>query len=269
MDYKLELEAAIEAAKYAGEKILEIYKRDFKVCYKADESPVTEADIAANTIIESVLRERFPSDGFLTEESIDDDSRFTQKRFWIIDPLDGTKEFVKKNGEFAVNIGLVQEGQILLGVVYVPFTKTLFYGVQGCGAYQVNDQVEKRIHVSDRTTSFRLLISRSHPSKKTVSLLEVYDDQIQSITKMGSSLKGCLIANGDYDVYYNFGRSMKWDTCAVECIVKEAGGIFMKLDGHAIDYMEENKVNHGFYIINRNENRVDIEKIKDLISNHS
>ncbi|MBF4695332.1 3'(2'),5'-bisphosphate nucleotidase CysQ [Fusibacter ferrireducens] len=266
MDYKLELKAAIEAAKCAGEKILEIYRKDFKVCYKADESPVTDADIVANTIIESVLRERFPDDGFLTEESVDDDSRFTQKRFWIIDPLDGTKEFVKKNGEFAVNIGLVQAGQVLLGVVYAPFTKTLFYAVQDCGAYQVKDHVEKRIHVSDRIDSFRLLISRSHPSKKTEGLLKVYDEQIQSITKMGSSLKGCLIANGEYDVYYNFGRSMKWDTCAVECIVKEAGGIFMKLDDHAIDYMEESKVNHGFYIINRSENKIDVEKIKAAVS---
>ena len=266
MDYKLELEVAIKAAKRAGEKILEVYQKDFEVCYKADESPVTEADIAANTIIESTLRETFPEDGFLTEEAIDDNSRFTKKRVWIIDPLDGTKEFVKKNGEFAVNIGLIQGDTILLGVVYIPFTKTLFYGVHGCGAYQVTDQETKRIQVSDRETSFRLLISRSHPSKRTMSLLEAYDDQIESITKMGSSLKGCLIANGDYDVYYNFGRSMKWDTCAVECIVKEAGGIFKRLDDLAIDYMEANKVNHGFYIINRSENKVDVAQLKKQAS---
>ncbi|GAU77982.1 3'(2'),5'-bisphosphate nucleotidase CysQ [Fusibacter sp. 3D3] len=266
MKCKLELEAAIEAAMLAGEKILEIYTKDFEVCYKSDKSPVTEADIAANVVIEAILRKHFPSDGFLTEEAVDDDSRFTQKRFWIIDPLDGTKEFVKKNGEFAVNIGLVQEGEILLGVVYVPNTKTLYYAVRGYGAYQVLDQVTQRIHVSDRTASFRLLISRSHPSKRTLSLLEAYDDQIHTVTKMGSSLKGCLIATGAYDVYYNFGRSMKWDTCAVECIVKEAGGIFMKLDDRPIDYMEENKVNHGFYIINRSENKVDVEQLKAFVS---
>ena len=178
--------------------------------------------------------------------------------------MDGTKEFVKKNGEFAVNIGLVQDGKILVGVVYIPCTKTMFYGVSGQGAYQIKDGQTTRIHVSDRTSSYRLLISRSHPSKRTLSLLYAYNDQIDSITKMGSSLKGCLIANGSFDVYYNFGRSMKWDTCAVECIVKEAGGIFLRLDDQPIDYMEKDKVNYGFYIINKSASKVDVEHLKTL-----
>ncbi len=268
MDYDFinELETAINAAKKAGDKILEIYEKDFEVCYKADESPVTEADIAANTIIETMLKAKFPEDGFLTEEAIDDDSRFKRKRFWIIDPLDGTKEFVKKNGEFAVNIGLVENGEVLLGVIYVPYTETVYYAVKGQGAYQERDGIKSQIHVSDRQESYRLLISRSHPSKKTLGVLYAYNDRIYSITKMGSSLKGCMIASGDYDVYYNFGRSMKWDTCAMDCIVSEAGGILRRLDDEPIDYMEREKVNYGFYILNRLENKVDLDKLKHLIN---
>lgn len=262
MEYKNELDVAIQAAIQAGKRILDIYSKDFGVSYKSDESPVTEADIAANEVILSILRANFPEDGILTEESIDDDSRFSKSRFWIIDPLDGTKEFVKKNGEFAVNIGLVERNQILVGVVYSPVRDALYYAVRGNGAYEEKAGVKRRLKVSERTDDYRLLISRSHPSSRTLELLKICKDCIGDVTEMGSSLKGCLIASGEYDVYYNFGRSMKWDTCAMECIVREAGGIFSRLDDQPIDYMEIEKVNRGFYILNRMENKVNLLELE-------
>lgn len=263
MMFEKELQCAMDAAYAAGEKIMEIYNKDFVVCYKDDTSPVTDADIASNAIIIKHLASMFPDDGMLSEEMDDDESRFDKRRFWVIDPLDGTKEFVKKNGEFAVNIALIIEGEVVLGVVYLPVRQTIYYAVSGEGAYKkaLPDQKAAELHVSKRVKPYHLLISRSHPSKRTQKFLSHNADVILSVTEMGSSIKGCLIAEGSYDVYYNFGLSMKWDTCAMECIVKEAGGFLKRLDDHDIDYMEHDKLNKGFYILNNWDNRVDLNKI--------
>lgn len=259
MKYEKELQTAIEAAQHASEKILEIYMKDFSICYKNDQSPVTDADILANQVILSTLTEAFPEDGFLSEESSDDASRFKRSRFWVIDPLDGTKEFIKKNGEFSINIGLVEKGEVVLGVVYVPIRKRVYYAVKGEGAFRKETNGKTlQISVSTRTKPYSLLISRSHPSKRTISLLQDQSADILVVTEMGSAIKGCLIAEGLYDVYYNFGHSMKWDTCAMECIVSEAGGELKKLDGTNIDYLEVETKNYGFYIVNTRENEIDI-----------
>lgn len=263
MMFEKELQCAMDAAYAAGEKIMEIYKKDFVVCYKDDTSPVTDADIASNTIIIKHLESMFPDDGMLSEEMDDDESRFDKRRFWVVDPLDGTKEFVKKNGEFAVNIALIIEGKVVLGVIYLPVKQTIYYAVSGQGAYKkyISDNKVMELHVSKRIKPYHLLISRSHPSKRTQKFLSHNADVILSVTEMGSSIKGCLIAEGSYDVYYNFGLSMKWDTCAMECIVKEAGGVLKRLDDHDIDYMEHDKLNKGFYILNNWNNKVDLSKI--------
>ncbi len=262
MAYEKELKQAIEASRLAGEKIIEIYQKDFDVHYKEDTSPVTSADIAANKVIINQLKIQFPKDGYLSEEMEDDQSRKTAERFWVIDPLDGTKEFVKRNGEFSVNIGLIDRGALVLGVVYLPVKDILYYAVKDQGAYCTRAGKTEQIHVSDRVGEYKLLISRSHPSLKTQQLIHSEKQSIQKIKEMGSSIKGCLIAQGDYDVYYNFGRSMKWDTCAVEIVVTEAGGIFRRLDGEPIDYMEDSKENDGFYILNHKDNGIDLESIK-------
>lgn len=263
MMFERELQCAMDAAYAAGEKIMEIYNKDFIVTYKDDTSPVTEADFESNTIILEHLASMFPEDGMLSEEVIDDESRFDKKRFWVVDPLDGTKEFIKKNGEFAVNIGLIVEGKVVLGVVYLPVKKMIYYAVNGEGAYKKSLSEGKltELHVSNREKPYHLLISRSHPSKRTQKFLSHNADVILSVTEMGSSIKGCLIAEGSYDVYYNFGLSMKWDTCAMECIVKEAGGILKRLDDHDIDYLERDKLNKGFYILNNWNNKMDLSKI--------
>lgn len=265
MKFKDELEVAIQAACAAGDAIMAIYESNFEVQFKKDASPVTEADVVANKIILSRLKDHFPNDGFLSEEVHDDKSRFEKKRFWVIDPLDGTKEFVKKNGEFAVNIGLVCGNCVCLGVVYLPVSRKVYFASIGNGAYvkQCGDQVARPINVSDREKPYRLLISRSHPSKKTLTMLEQYADAIHSVTEMGSAIKGCLIAEGLYDVYYNFGFSMKWDTCAMECIVSEAGGYLRRLDHQPIDYVEKDMMNRGFYIVNKLSNCINLQKLQE------
>ena len=259
MAFERELEVAIRAAAAASEGIIKIYEADFDVKFKSDASPVTEADLVAGNVIEALLRKHFPDDGFLSEEAEDDGSRFEKKRFWVIDPLDGTKEFVKKNDEFAVNIALVDRGEVALGLVYVPVSQTIYYAIKNQGAYKKTHEGISKLSVSDRTNPIRLLVSRSHPSHRTHALIENLKSRVESIQEMGSSIKGCLIAEGLYDIYYNFGTSMKWDTCALECIVSEAGGIMKKLDGTSIDYSEKSKVNKGFFIINRLENKVILE----------
>ncbi len=258
-----ELKAALEAAKSAGEKILEVYSKDFSVIYKLDQSPVTEADVMANHVILEILKSNFPEDAFLSEEVADDASRFIKKRCWIIDPLDGTKEFIKKNGEFSVSIGLVENNQVILGVIFIPVRGRFYYAIKDQGAYRLEDGGEPiKLSVSTRIKPFNLLISRSHPSKKTLALQKIHAKDILSVTEMGSAIKGCLIAEGLYDVYYNFGHSMKWDTCAMECIVQEAGGIMRRLDHQPIDYNEKETHNYGFYIINRIENEIDISNFE-------
>jgi len=262
MYLKKELETAIMAAKLAGEIIMSVYTQAFAVTIKDDKSPVTDADVKANKLILEKLSTIFPDDGYLSEEARDDASRFEKKRFWVIDPLDGTKEFVKKNDEFSVNIGLVDQGEVVLGVVYIPVRKRVYFAIKGEGAYRQEDNGEKvRIHVSNRVKPFNLLISRSHTSKRTISLLKLKAFEILSLTEMGSALKGCMIAEGLYDVYYNFGHSMKWDTCAMECIIEESGGIMRRLDDARIDYSEAETKNYGFYIINNAQNHIDLSEL--------
>ena len=260
MKLEKELQIAIEAAILAGEEIMRVYDKDFSVCYKKDESPVTEADVAANHCIVTMLSEHFPEDGFLSEEVVDDQSRFKKSRYWNIDPLDGTKEFVKKNGDFSVNIALVVGKKVELGVVYLPVDRKIYYAVSGEGAFVRDlDLLQVRaIKVSTQLKPYRVLVSRSHPSKRTTHMLNNNAKDIENVTEMGSAKKGCLIAEGLFEVYYNFGLSMKWDTCAMECIVVEAGGTIMRLDDNPIDYSERNTLNHGFYIVNRLENKINI-----------
>ena len=240
----------------AGNAIMDVYRRNFAVEFKNDNSPLTEADKKANEIIVSALKASFPHYGILSEESKDDKNRLKKKYCWIIDPLDGTKEFVKRNGEFTVNIALARNGKSILGVVYAPDLGDLYYAAENYGAYyQTLEGNKNLIRVSTRTDRFRLVTSRSHKSRDMYSLISSNESRIEQEISIGSSLKGCLIAQGKAEMYYRFGYTMEWDTAAMQCIVEEAGGIFRQMDNTLMHYNRENSLNDkGFYILNEKSN---------------
>ncbi len=241
----------------AGKEILKVYYSDFNVDYKDDNSPLTEADKRSNDIIVNSLLKEFPGHSILSEEFEDDLKRLDNEWCWIIDPLDGTKEFVKKNDEFTINIALSYKHNVILGVVYVPVKDDIYFATFKNGAYLENNGIIKKMHVSKKTNNLILVKSRSHSNDKIDRLIESNRNKIKEIKISGSSIKGCMVANGEADIYYRFGKTMEWDTAAVQCIVEEAGGIFKQLDDSDMVYNRENSLNEkGFYILNKIENKL-------------
>lgn len=256
MDKRLEI--AIDAAIKAGKAIEEEYKKPHDIEIKEDESPVTQADKIANDIIVEILRKNFKDHDILSEESVDDIKRLDNEWCWIVDPLDGTKEYIKRNDEFTVNIALAHKNKVLLGVVYLPISKELYFGFRGSGAFYRRGGEERQIRVSDRKENLVVMVSRSHMRGKTKELLKKNDHKIIKTISRGSSMKGCMIAKGDADVYYRFGPTMEWDIAAMSVIIEEAGGLILEMDHSEFVYNRENTINEkGFYILNSLENRLE------------
>lgn len=252
------LKTAIDAALLAGEAILEEYEKPHEIDYKSDESPVTQADRIANDIIVTYLLAHYPDYAVLAEESTDDLARLENDWCWIVDPIDGTKEYIKRNGEFTVNIALAYRHEVHVGVIYVPVTGELYYARKGDGAYYRVGDTETRIHVSDRVKDLIVLIGRSEQPEISRQVIAQNDHRIREVIRTGSSLKGCLIARGEADVYYRFGPTMEWDLAAMEILIREAGGIILELDGRPFRYNRENPLNaKGFYVLNTLENKLD------------
>ncbi len=250
-----------DVAVKAGLKIMEIYNDESKfqnVEYKSDNSPLTMADKEANAIIVKVLEEHYPDFAILSEEGKDNLDRLQNPYCFIVDPLDGTKEFIKRNGQFTVNIGLAFEHKIILGVIYVPASKELYFASQGNGAHYTDaDGNTKQIQVSPETdlSKVRLVMSSSHGCAEMEALIQKYN--FTNFVKMGSSLKGCLVAKGDAELYYRHNPTMEWDTAAMQCIAEQAGAIFRQMDGTEMLYNRENSLNDkGFYIINTLKNQL-------------
>ncbi len=252
------LKIAIEAALLAGAAILEEYEKPHEIEYKEDESPVTQADRLANDIIVAHLEAAFPEYAILAEESTDDLARLENDWCWIVDPIDGTKEYIKRNGEFTVNIALAYRHEIQLGVIFVPVTGELYYASKGNGAFCRVGGQEQRIHVSDRVDNLVVLIGRSEQPAISKQVIERNDHRIEKVIRTGSSLKGCLIARGKADVYYRFGPTMEWDLAAMEILIREAGGIILEMDDKPFRYNRENPLNEkGFYVLNSLRNKMD------------
>lgn len=251
------LQTAIDAALLAGAAILTEYEKPHEIEYKEDASPVTQADKIANELIVRHLKEAYPAYAILAEESADDPSRLDNDWCWIVDPIDGTREYIKRNGEFTVNIALAYRHEVRLGVIYVPVSRDLYYACSGEGAYWRHEDVEERIHVSDRTEELVALIGRTAQPKESERLIEENEHRINRIISTGSSLKGCLIARGVADVYYRFGPTMEWDLAAMEIVIREAGGIILEMDGNPFLYNRKDPLNaKGFYVLNRMENHL-------------
>lgn len=258
MDLEKVLEVCREISVTAGEAIMKIYDscEDMQVEYKEGDMPLTAADKASNRLIVERLGREFPEIAMLSEEEKDHGERLENEYCFIVDPLDGTKEFVKRNGQFTVNIALSYQHKSILGVIYVPVTGELYYALKGKGAFlETKDGKVKKLCVSDRTEDLRVVMSNSHGCEQMDRLLEKY--HLTNFVSVGSSLKGCMVARGDAEVYYRYNPTMEWDTAAMQCIVEESGAIFRQMDDTEMLYNREDSLNEkGFYIINRSENKM-------------
>lgn len=254
--YQDQLYAALNAASEAKKIILEYYNKGFTVEIKDDNSPVTEADKKSDLVIRNYLSNLFPDYAFLTEESEDNLDRLNKDYAWIIDPLDGTEDFVKKDGEFTINIALCHKHEIVLGVVAVPTLDVTYCAIKGLGAYKITGEKVNRIYVSNKKDDLTCLTSVYHLQKGEIEMINKHSDKIKTVLKKGSSLKGCLIAEGKAEISYRLSKGTKeWDTAAFQIIVEEAGGLVLKPDKKPMHYNRENVYNdEGYLIINRIEN---------------
>ena len=243
----------------AGDEILQIYNDKIEVVQKKDLSPLTKADIASNKIILRSLEAIDNSIPVLSEESLVNwNKRKKWNKYWLVDPLDGTKEFIKKNGEFTVNIALIENNKPILGVIYVPTKSILYFAQKNFGSFKINNNTEfknldgaKKIFVSNKKIIERVIGSRSHSN-------QYFDDWIKNnfpnteIVQAGSSYKFCLIAEGSADIYPRFGPTSEWDIAAGHIIVNEAGGEVRTFDNTGINYnTKEDLINPHFYAIGK------------------
>lgn len=228
----------VALAMAAGEQILELYRADSLVIeYKDDESPLTAADKKSHQVIVDGLR-ALSDLPILSEEAADVPwaERRSWSRYWLVDPLDGTKEFIKKNGEFTVNIALIENGKPVFGVVYVPDSETLYYGLEKVGAYKMCGRRGDvaPIHVADvpvERQGWRIMGSRSHQTDEFTAFVEQFDQP--EILFWGSSLKLCLVAEGAADLYPRLGLTSEWDTAAGQAVVEAAGGRVINWESRA------------------------------------
>ena len=248
MNPKSLIEPLVSLAIEAGKAILAVYETDFDVEKKADASPLTKADMASNRCIVQKLAGLTPDIPVITEEAGLPEFEVRRKwlRYWLIDPLDGTKEFVSRNGEFTVNIALIENGRPVLGVVHVPVQGKTYVGCAGVGAeLRETGKAARRIRVSDRTAKpARVVGSRSHRGSSLDAFLERVGSH--EFVEVGSSLKLCLVAEGLADVYPRMGPTSEWDTAAGQCVLEQAGGHVLKLDGEPLEYNRENTLNPNF-----------------------
>ena len=240
--YDRELKTAVELARAAGAAILDLYKGPINVeqkNYADDIEPVTQADRIANEMIVSGLKREFPNDGILAEESIDTKRRLEKSRVWMVDPLDGTNGFIDGNGDFAVQIGLTEEGQCVLGVVYQPLPGVLYRAVRGEGTWIERPEFDpERAHVSNKTdlSSMRLAASRSHRSPRMNKVVQRFDFR-EEVQRGSVGIKIGLLVEQECDVYIHLSsRTKQWDTCAPEMILTEAGGRMTDLFGYPLNY---------------------------------
>lgn len=258
---KINISDIKDIALKAGEEILKIYENDFHIEYKDDKSPLTEADLRSNEIICTKLLELYPDIPILSEENkeVDYETRKDWEYYWCIDPIDGTKEFIKKNGEFTVNIALIHKNSPVLGVVYAPVLNDIYYAKEGEGAYK-NDEKLPLFKNSNLNEKLCIVASKSHLSSQTQEFIDNLDTkEIAQISK-GSSIKLCLVAEGLADIYPRLAPTMEWDTAAADAIVRQSGKMVYIFDevfkfeadyratGNSLIYNKENLLNPDFVV---------------------
>lgn len=266
MDQKTLLKLAVNAALHAGDEILKIYNTDFDVETKSDNTPVTIADKASGKCIDAYLQQSgIPV--ISEEEDIKDyETRKAWDNVWIVDPLDGTKEYIKRNGEFAVNIALVEKGKPIIGVIYIPVNKEIYFAGKDLGSFKITQhdliseltkknitdylfEFGKKLPLQKPPKSYTLVASRSHLSpevKERVTYLKTLYGQIDIIS-VGSSIKQCWVAEGKAHEYPRFGTTMEWDTAAGQCILEQAGSKLVDYEtGEPMTYNKADMKNNYF-----------------------
>ena len=251
------LEETSHIARRAGDAILEIYRDvDPGVTFKSDDSPLTRADLASHRIIAAALDELTPEIPLLSEEGAGSPyaERRDWRRFWLVDPLDGTKEFIRRNGEFTVNIALIEGGAPVLGVVHVPVRASTFSGAAGLGAWRhdAGNGTEQSPRQTIRAAGtggddLAVAASRSHPGPHLAAFLERLPEH--RLISMGSSLKLCMVAEGRADLYPRLGPTMEWDTAAAHAVVTAAGGRVLDFDGRPLRYNKQDLHNPYFIVL--------------------
>jgi len=240
---QFDVQDIVTIAKEAGSAIMQIYNQDFEVEYKQDNSPLTLADKKANEIIESGLEKLLPSFPVLSEEGkeVPYKERRNWEYFWLIDPLDGTKEFVKKNDEFTVNIALIYKNAPVLGVVYAPALDICYWAKQNEGAFKDGQRLP--LKVEGQRNTYKIVVSRSHMSNDTHAFIDAIDtNKEKELISIGSSLKICLVAEGEADIYPRLGSTMEWDTGAAHVIACESGRTLNKYNNFSYSKHLYNKI---------------------------
>mgnify|MGYP000848254817 CR=1 FL=1 len=253
----IDIKSIVELAQKAGKATLEIYKQDFDFEIKGDNSPLTLADKKSNEVIIEGLLALYPEIPIISEENklLDFSIRKNWTYCWLVDPLDGTKEFIKKNGEFTVNIALIHNGQPILGVVDVPVKNKTYYAQKGLGAFLVENGEERKIEIrSLASTNFLNIVgSRSHSTPELEAYVEKQKEKFETVNFVpaGSSLKFCLIAEGLADVYPRLGPTMEWETAAGQSVAMEAGAeVLIYETGEPLTYNREDLLNPNFIVKN-------------------
>ena len=256
-----------EIARQAGEEIMKIYSKGFEIQEKKDHSPLTTADLASHTLIINKLKALTPDIPILSEEStsISFTERSSWENYWLIDPLDGTREFIKRNGEFTVNIAMVTKHRSSLGVVYIPVQDITYFASRNHGAFkQVGNQTPVKITARTSTPNNKPTIcgSRSHAGKS----LQALQDEIGEfeLISMGSSIKMCLVAEGVADIYPRFGPTSEWDTAAAHCVVTEAGGKIVNTELETLPYNTKDSLLNPSFLAIGDMN----QKWRDFLNNY-
>ena len=251
LNLKQLLKDTIRLSIQAGDEILEIYNSEFSIETKDDQSPLTTADLASHNCLVAGLEKLSPKLPILSEESayLPYSERKQWETYWLIDPLDGTKEFIKRNGEFTVNVALIRGNQPILGVVYVPVSGICYSAAENIGAWkQSRDQQPQAISVLKQATQPLTVVgSRSHQTEELANYLSKLGQH--ELVSMGSSLKLCLVAEGKADLYPRIGLTSEWDTAASQCIVEQAGGKVTDLKGQVLAYNTKEEYLNPYFLV--------------------
>ena len=256
---QIDIQDIVKIAKDAGKAIMEIYNQDFGVEFKSDNTPLTIADRKANEIIVTALNQ-LPVNSFLQQNipilseegrNVPYDERKNWEYFWLIDPLDGTKEFVKKNGEFTINIALIYKDAPIIGVVYSPVLNVCYWAKKGEGAFKDGNKLP--LKAKKQRDVYKIVASRSHMSNETKDFIEAIDtDKEKVIISIGSSLKICLVAEGEANIYPRLGPTMEWDTAAGHAICNAVNVKVMQVNStNELEYNKENLYNPNFIVTSK------------------